>query len=815
MKRLTLFAAALFAAVTSFAAVSYELNGGVTNDQGWTTPQDMYATLNADWNAHSGTSTEWKALTEVSGANIAAGIPTQAGAMDLTFLESEGYKAHFAWLTTYMDAKATEQGQTLPSSNASYLRYNLAAFFGDGFRSSWPVSADYTTCGVSAYNSYAETWKGAYANPTEPKELFTLNTPYQEGKFFAGWFKEADFSGEKVVAIDSTFEGTLYARWYDFPIVTISEALALEDSTECSVPGTITFVDGSNIWMQDTKAAINVYHPDNTLKAGDQVIFKDAIKTVRYGIPQLSQADSIIIEGNSPLTPATVTIATLVADETNAYLNHYVALSGLKATWDGEDLYFKENDNKVLVYKSGITAEELPEGQKLDVKVIVSAYNGTIQFRTSIDLVTKTGLPGKDEYAYPARGENGEYTLTNKWLFSNTLDNFQSNKPNGQALYVRGMVEANNIMYFADREFSRLVRVDGTTGIMLDPIKLADNLWTKAAKTEAGADTIISAAVTLKNNDIKKDDAGNLLLGGCTMNSGDFQVWKVNPETGAGELVIHETLWADAAKDSMEWRIDAFDVYGDVNSSAIIMAANANAMNVFKWTIEGGKQVGVAEVIDLYVDPSENSYLIQDGAMITNPGTAPQIYIVGDEYFYIDGFSTLPTLFDMSGTLADDFKNCAAGLQVGNNEGDTTTVQTQQNGLVEFQVGDEYFLLITAAGTTAGNNFALYKYADEARSWADMTPLWYFPNAGMGSASNGGRVAVPSFEVDQEKGLATLYLYACENGYGVYEFQCPAPTGLNNTIMEGNDGVQKVIENGQVIIIKDGIRYNVLGTQVK
>ena len=35
MKRFSIFCAALFVAVTSFATVAYELNGGVTNDYGW------------------------------------------------------------------------------------------------------------------------------------------------------------------------------------------------------------------------------------------------------------------------------------------------------------------------------------------------------------------------------------------------------------------------------------------------------------------------------------------------------------------------------------------------------------------------------------------------------------------------------------------------------------------------------------------------------------------------------------------------------------------------------------------------------------
>ena len=48
MKRFSIFCAALFAAATSFAAVTYELNGGVTNDDNWLNKGDMWTAFCAD-----------------------------------------------------------------------------------------------------------------------------------------------------------------------------------------------------------------------------------------------------------------------------------------------------------------------------------------------------------------------------------------------------------------------------------------------------------------------------------------------------------------------------------------------------------------------------------------------------------------------------------------------------------------------------------------------------------------------------------------------------------------------------------------------
>ena len=173
MKKFTLLVAALAISLVTFAqgTITYNLNGGVTNDFGWQDKQDMYETLNADWNAHSGTSTTWKTLAELNG-DVAAGIPTQAGTMDLTFLENESFKLHFSWLITYMDAECTAQGQTLPSTNASFLRYNFAAFFLNSVRASWPKSADYTLAGSVEY--FQPTWKGGFCGPESYAEGETV-----------------------------------------------------------------------------------------------------------------------------------------------------------------------------------------------------------------------------------------------------------------------------------------------------------------------------------------------------------------------------------------------------------------------------------------------------------------------------------------------------------------------------------------------------------------------------------------------------------------------------------------------------------------
>ncbi len=820
MKRLTLFATALMVAVSSFAAVSYELNGGVTNAQNWQTPQDMWATLNADWNAFSGTSTEWKTLEEI-GTNIASGLPTQASAMDVPFLDDANFKAHFGWLKDYMVAQVNAVGDAEnvkdPSvaGNGAYLRYNLAAFFGDAYRGAWPISANYTNVGVSRPSAYASYWKGGFANPTEPTADFVLNAPYKEGFTFGGWYASQDFSGEQVLVVTPTTTGTLYAKWVD-AAKSVYEVGALADGTAAVVAGTVTQVLGSNLWIEDATGGLLCYTENHGLKAGEYVVLKGS-KTTYGGVAELEKFTILAHWATEPFQPVATTLAALVANP-EASMSEYISLSGVRVAFNGEEVSVTDGTNTMLCYKLSLDKEL--EGVKIDLFGTFGKFNNTLQLRVDKANV-KTSLAGlPEEYVYPARGDSGQYKLTNKWIITRVAGNFAANMPNSAVGTVRGMAVKGGKLYFPERANKELVVIDGQDGKMLKPVKFADNIFTYTENAGTDSAKVIDTPATLRFNDLKKDAAGNFLLGSCITNSQIFQIWKVDETTGAGSLVIEEKLWDNPLNDSLEYRFDAFGVYGNVDEHAIIMAVDANSMTAFKWTINGGKVDGKAKMIELFVAATENSYLISKGAMITNPGTAPQVFPVDDDYFYLDGNATFPTLFNMDGTLADDLKNCKAGIKIGNNEGDSCTLNQGHNGLCEFQIGKDYFILF-AATNTAGvptSAFALYKYKDASKSFADLIPMWFFPNKGMGSETNGYRTAACDVEVDQKTGLATIYIYTGENGYGCYELQgVPGPVedAVENITTDENVKVQKVMENGQVIIIRDGVRYNVLGTQVK
>lgn len=229
----------------SFAAggnITYVLNGGVTNNEGWKDKNDMYRELNDSWNAYSGQTTTWTPLDTLihmygSALNsVSKGIPTNAATMNLFFIQDAAVAIKWQWLVDYMDAVCTTQKKTLPSFNAAYLRYNLSAFFLNSVRATWPATADYTVAGEPS--AFMPAWKHGFAGPAtyDGTTDVVIPDPYKEEYTFNGWYATSNFSGNKITSIAAGSEGdkTLYAKWVEY-----------NDSTNTEIPFTANFVHES------------------------------------------------------------------------------------------------------------------------------------------------------------------------------------------------------------------------------------------------------------------------------------------------------------------------------------------------------------------------------------------------------------------------------------------------------------------------------------------------------------------------------------------------------------------------------------------
>ncbi len=377
----------------------------------------------------------------------------------------------------------------------------------------------------------------------------------------------------------------------------------------------------------------------------------------------------------------------------------------------------------------------------------------------------------KENFDYPIR-HGGLYQLENNWIVSLNEGNFADNQP-GSNDFVRGMAVKDGIMYFIDRQNMSIVRIDGETGEKLDPINLQGTDTLFMHQNEYG---IWEKGNVFGYNDLQFDNAGNCLIGGVTQSQAQCQyyyIYIVNLETGVCTKLIEEQI----CPDSHGYRFDAFGVYGDVRKEAVIMSADANgSWDVYRWLVFNG-QANKGENIPCILTPSQDESLF-----INTPGWGAGARVqplnsVGG-LFYVDGFNTLPMLWQgepmTGGYLVDDFINTPTGLRVWNNPGDTITMKTGFNGVVDFHLGAEHFLLMAATRNVdeVPTTFALYKFNDDNHSFAEMEPLWYFPHKGLGSATNGSRFSTPAVEIINDS-TAMIYIYTVNNGYASYKLTVP------------------------------------------
>lgn len=856
----------LTAKFVNVMVITYELDGGVMNDYGWKTKGEILLDFQKDINealsksfawakeengvVYYNMNGEWKKETEVAGTAC-----TITGFVQNTTYNTADWLKNFinttkpekyGWLKDVMVKARTAANLAAGDSDLSenIYRKEISAFFlNSPAEGSWPASASFETMGTP--EAFVPVWKHGLANPTEVTAPFTLNMPYKEGFTFDGWFATADFSGNKVLSVDpeTAIPGNkLYAKWVEY-IPTMAEVIAMADNTQTKAKGVVTFVQGSNFWIQDAEGGILCYGKNHGLNEGEMAVLSGT-KTTYKGSPELNNATVVAKEAGTAVAPVKVALNAIMTPTTK-YLNQLVYIEGLKMVKyvphynnDVIDYYTPYvtdgSADTIALYNMGVEESEIPVGMKVNVKAVVGIYNTTMQLRGHKEWVETAAKAGKDATVYAVRDASADfegYKLENNWIFANTYDNFSDNLP-APADNARGMIVKDGIMYFVNRATASFTRVDGKTGLMLEPLPITGTHLFEAEKVDSlGHGTgEWAASVTLAYNDVKLDNAGNALITGCITNGQRFQVYKVDLTTGAATEVVNERLWDDTVFAKIALRFDAMGVYGDVDHDAVIMACDANSWNAFRWYIKGGK-AQKAELVTLNPDEAVKSLVAKTDEQgttwtVANPGTAPQIFPLEGGMFYVDGWSTLPMLFDEGSEnmmqantydsyLIDDFANVPTGKVVYNTAEDSVIMNEGHNGLCEFQVGSEYFLLMAATNTVGKptSAFALYKYKDAAKSFAEMEPLWYFPQNGMGAATNGCRTAVPSVEV--KGNVATLYVYTNNNGYGVYTFTGKAGGEDAVDNIETAVKAQKIIENGQVYIIREGVKYTVTGVQVK
>ena len=420
-------------------------------------------------------------------------------------------------------------------------------------------------------------------------------------------------------------------------------------------------------------------------------------------------------------------------------------------------------------YNGNLTVSSSGAATK-SISIVGNVYNSTVVIR--------------EPAVYPTRFSN--YTLTNKWMFSKYTSNYSlGNELVAASNMARGMTVWNGKMIFADRGNKQIVVVNGQTGLKETAIPLNPSMFTYIGRNVANTADSTFIAGTYMHNDIKIDNAGNVLIANLiTANTQRYQIYKIDMATGNGTLVIDQSNLANLFPLAITMRFDAFGVWGDVNSDAVIYAANsaASSMEVYKWTISGGI-VSVPSVIRL-----DNTTIGTYFTGIESLGGNAHIYPISADNFYVDGGGTYPTLVNSSGAVLDGFYRQSSALKDSvTAPGQSWYMNTGNNGMAQFTMGGNHFLVTSATNTTGipASAFRLFKFSDNTKSFVNLDCMWTFPQAGMGVTANGYRTAIPMVTVSGY--TAKIYVYCGENGFGMYELNMnPLSTEVDENQLTNN-----------------------------
>ena len=321
---------------------------------------------------------------------------------------------------------------------------------------------------------------------------------------------------------------------------------------------------------------------------------------------------------------------------------------------------------------------------------------------------------------------------------------------------------ANTVIQGTDTLAQSVVyKLDAATGNMIKELPLT-------------LDGAIYGNTTLNANNVGADNFGHIYVAPYTSELATIApIYLLDTETG--EL----TLVANLEKGDVLARCDYMDVMGDLTreeAECNIMSVGASVATIYRWHCEQGDDYWEGgfegdtyiDILDFYPET------------VTQWGFGPVVKMVlgesdddrySGELFYIDGFTASPILYDVTGTMVDNFEQVDPAYY---------PMDAGANGVCEFTLEGRNFIVFAAAQYTGVDERTMQNRAcqvyicelGEGMTLGGMERYWMVPNE-LGTVSDGGtRVESMNIEygTDAEGNEeVTLYIFKCYNGMAVYK----------------------------------------------
>lgn len=336
-------------------------------------------------------------------------------------------------------------------------------------------------------------------------------------------------------------------------------------------------------------------------------------------------------------------------------------------------------------------------------------------------------------------------------------------------------------------DFAHLVLVDFTTGNVIKTVQMTAN-----GEPVKGL---------LCANQVGCDQFGHVWFAGYVASNYNSETETFTPlriyvvdDMDDGTCHVAAELNIPDDETEAAGRYDYCDLVGDItlqNAGCTVMTviASGTAPWVIAWTCEQGGTEWEGGMDGYYSAPMTETYPADQSTW----SYAPMVRIVvneeySNELFYVDGFTTCPTLYNNSGAMVNSF------AEVNTEEAIIPAVGT--NGVGEFVLGGKNFIAYSLSQYEA-EYYCAIAVADlgENMEFSEMKNYWVLPKDGLGDTGDSGtRIHAIETKIYQDasgKEGAYVLTYKCNNGLGVYSiaqegFEAPEQGGVNDIVADNS-----------------------------
>ena len=318
----------------------------------------------------------------------------------------------------------------------------------------------------------------------------------------------------------------------------------------------------------------------------------------------------------------------------------------------------------------------------------------------------------------------------------------------------RGMTHYDGKLYIVSRKVNPpvLVVLDAATGSHLSSMPI---------------DTSVVKGGTFAVNDIAITPTGKILVANLATNTHTqpFKVYMLE-EDGEGGLDATVLLeWnsqdtIDGVAQPLHRLGDGFAFYGEISEEedgyVIVGDANTGTATgdpdpiVLRWDVQAGVAAEEPTKIvlqEVYPAPVEGA--------VAKLGITPRIWPLDNDFFWADGHSTMPALYNMQGelisTFTGDFKPITGGI----------------SGVAFFSFKDHDFILAPTTNhvTEPPAAFQLFLIPEAGAEEADSIAV--FPERGLGKNTNSSYAA--PLAVDVQEDMVMMYIMSPNNGIAAFK----------------------------------------------